>query len=102
VFGVLEGETPLKPVNALEIGLSDEVWKLLEDCWQTERTLRPSVKNVLGRVTAAASICGTLPRVWGVPQQYEDPDSDSAKFGRSLIHPPSGVELTDVRRKIVP
>lgn len=102
VFKVLEGETPLKPMDALEVGLSDDVWKLLEDCWQTERTLRPPVKDVLGRVKVAASICGTLSPVWGEPQRYDDPESDSTKFGRLLIYSPSGGGFTGVRRTTVP
>ena len=84
VFEVLNGGRPSRPANALELGLSDKVWKLLEDCWQTERALRPSVEDVLGRVKAAASVCGTLPTVKGIPKLYEDPASDFTKFGRSL------------------
>jgi len=33
--------------------IPDSVWKLLEDCWQTERTLRPSVGDVSGFVRTA-------------------------------------------------
>ncbi|KAF9648265.1 kinase-like protein [Thelephora ganbajun] len=85
VFKVLGGDKPSKPANALELGLFDKVWKLLEGCWQTERTLRPSVKDVLGRIKAAASVCGTLSPVGGVPQRYEDPDSDFTKFDQLFL-----------------
>lgn len=81
---VLRGARPPKPTNALELGLSDEVWELLEDCWQTERQLRPSAKDVLGRVKLAASACGTLSPVGGVARRYEDLDSTLAKFGTFL------------------
>ena len=84
VFKVMEGKKPSKPTNALELGLSDKVWELLEDCWQTQRTLRPSIKGVLDCVKAAASICGTLPSVRGVPKRYEDLESDSTEFGRPI------------------
>jgi hypothetical protein len=83
VFKVLGGGKPSRPANALELGLSDKVWKLLEECWRAERVSAIG-KDVLGRVKAAASVCGTLPPVGGVPQRYEDPDSDFNKFGRSL------------------
>jgi len=102
VSKVLEGERPTKPANALELGLSDEVWKLLEDCWQTQRELRPSVKDVLDRVKGAASVCGTLPPVESVPERYEDPESDFSKFGRSLSHSPSDVEFIGLCRPIIP
>lgn len=102
VSKVLEGERPLRPANALELGLSDEVWKLLEDCWQTDRTLRPPVKGVLCCVKAAASVCGTLPPVRGMLKRYEDPESDFSKFGTSFPHSPSGVEFIGHRRPIIP
>ena len=81
---VLGGARPSKPTNALELGLSDKVWKLLEDCWQSERRLRPSARDVLGRVKSAASTCGMLPPVGSVAQRHEDPDSAFSKFGTSL------------------
>ena len=93
VFKVVGGGKPSKPANALELGLSDRVWKLLEDCWQSERSLRPSVKDVLGRVKAAASVCGTLPSVKNIPKRYEDPESRLDKWGRSLSRSSSDVKF---------
>ena len=84
VFKVVGGGKPSKPANSLELGLSDKVWKLLEDCWQTQRTLRPSIKDVLTRVKTAASVCGMLCPVGGAPQRHEDPESDFNKFGKSF------------------
>lgn len=84
IFQVLQGTKPSKPTNATELGISDNVWGLLEDCWQTERQLRPPVKNVLERVKLAASACGTLPPVKGVAQRHEDSESPFSKFGASL------------------
>ena len=85
VFQILKGVRPTKPSNATELGLSDGVWKLLEDCWQTDRQLRPSVKDVLDRVKSTALTCGTLPPVGGVAQCRADPDSMFNKFGMSLF-----------------
>jgi len=85
MFKVLVGERPSKPANALELGLSDRVWKLLEDCWQLNRTSRPPIGGVSNRVKGAASLCGILASVGGIPQRYEDPDSDFVKFGMSLL-----------------
>ena len=101
VSKVLEGERPTKPANAVELGLSDEVWKLLEDCWQPQRALRPSVKDVLDCVQGAASLYGTLSPVGDVPQRYEDPESDLSKFGRPLPQSSSDVELIGLYRSIV-
>lgn len=81
VFKVLGGVRPSKPQNARDLGLSDELWKLLEDCWKTEREHRPPVKDVLIRVKSAASTCGILSPVGGVVQQHEEPDLDFSEFG---------------------
>jgi len=98
----LDGRRPSKPTNALELGLSDKVWKLLEECWQAERTLRPPVKNALDRVKAAASACGTLPPSGGMSKQCKDPESDFSKFGRSLPHSSSDAELIGFCRSLIP
>ena len=102
VFKVLGGGTPSKPTNALELGLSDKVWKLLEDCWQSDRKLRPSVIEVSSRVKTAASICGTLSSVGDVTQRQEDPDSDLFKFGRSPPRSSTDLEFMGLCRSIVP
>jgi len=97
VFKVLDGGKPVKPANALELGLSDSVWNLLEDCWQTERALRPPVTDVLSRVKEAASVCGILSPVKNIPNRYEDPESRLDKFGRSS---PSLVKRCNVYRTL--
>ena len=81
---VLEGAKPSKPENALELGLSDKVWKLLEDCWETQRVLRPSVEGVLDRIGRAASACSTLRPVQDVPYGYAEPDPDPTVLSMSL------------------
>ena len=100
-FKVVAGVKPSKPTNALELGLSDKVWKLLEDCWQTQHTLRPSIKDVLGRIKAAASVCGTLLSVGGVPQRHEYFESDSTEFGRPLPHSLRVIEFSVFYRSII-
>lgn len=85
VFKVLKGVRPSKPTNAMELGLCDKVWKLLEDCWQAKRELRPLVKNVLGCIKSAASACGILSPVGGVTQRQEDLDSGFNKFDNLFL-----------------
>jgi len=71
----MRGERPSRPADAVQLGLVDEIWELLEDCWQTERTRRPSVKDVLSCVTAAAWVCGPLPSVGGIAHRHKNPES---------------------------
>ena len=86
VIKVIEGVRPSKPANAPKLGLSDKVWKLLEECWQAERSIRPPVKNVLSRVKAAALGCGTLSPAGSISERYEEPLSAFNKYGGSLHH----------------
>ena len=101
VFKVVGGGKPSRPADSLELGLSDDVWELLEDCWKTVHTSRPSIEGVLPRVKAAAFACGILSPVGGIPQRYEDPDSDFAKFGGSLPRLLSNTELMRFCRPII-
>jgi hypothetical protein len=101
VFKVLGGVRPAKPPNSPDLGLSEKVWKLLEECWQMNSDLRPLVKDVLGRVKSAASSCGILPPVGGVTLRPEDPDSEFNKFGELRSWSPSDVKFTGVCRWLV-
>ncbi|KAF9781364.1 kinase-like domain-containing protein [Thelephora terrestris] len=84
VFQVMGGVKPPKPLNALEIGLSDELWELLDKCWQTKRQLRPQVNDVLSRVKSAASACGNLSPVGDATQRQEVSDSNFTEFDQSF------------------
>jgi len=40
-------ERPERPAEATEVGLTDEMWKIAEDCWQADRDRRPQIAEVL-------------------------------------------------------
>jgi len=101
-FRVCGGGRPSKPPNAPELGLSGEVWKLLEDSWQTERTRRPPAKDVLCRIKTAALVCGTLPSVGDGPKWYEDPEEYLAEFGRPFLYSLSDKKFTGFCRPTAP
>ena len=46
-FRVLGGERPEMPQNAQQIGLTSEMWMLLEDCWDHDPQGRPTAKKIL-------------------------------------------------------
>ena len=98
IIKVHGGGSPPRPAGAPELGLTDKVWELLEGCWKSDRMARPSVKDVLSRVKAAASICGTLSPVGGALPQLDDPESEINKFGRSFPHLSSDVEFLGLCR----
>jgi len=46
---VQKGERPKIPQNAWQMGLTGELWKLLESCWHQDPKRRPSMKKVVRR-----------------------------------------------------
>ena len=46
---ILEGGRPEMPRNAQAVGLTEEMWKLLEACWQQNPKKRPTMKEVVRR-----------------------------------------------------
>ena len=45
---VVAGERPPKPENANDIGMTEIVWGLLQECWRTDRKTRPDISKILG------------------------------------------------------
>ena len=46
---ILEGGRPEMPRNAQVVGFTEEMWKLLEACWQQNPKKRPTMKEVVRR-----------------------------------------------------
>ena len=43
---VLEGKRPPRPSNSEGLGITDEIWDLLELCWAKDASSRPVVNHV--------------------------------------------------------
>jgi hypothetical protein len=46
---ISQGGRPQMPENAHEVGLTNDMWVLLESCWQQNPRKRPSMGEVVGR-----------------------------------------------------
>ncbi|EMD36226.1 hypothetical protein CERSUDRAFT_65942 [Gelatoporia subvermispora B] len=44
---VLSGMRPPRPAEALTVGLTDDVWELMQRCWQPDPRVRPRISDVL-------------------------------------------------------
>lgn len=49
VHAVILGERPPKPGNAEEIGMTEDLWHLMEACWRENRKVRPAIAEVLSK-----------------------------------------------------
>jgi hypothetical protein len=54
---VIRGERPFRPsdckpwgYNCKSLGLDDEMWALVEDCWNTNPDLRPTAREIVQRL----------------------------------------------------
>jgi hypothetical protein len=47
VVRISRGGRPEMPGNAQEVGLTGEMWKLLESCWQQNPEKRPTMEEVV-------------------------------------------------------
>ena len=104
VLKIMEGEKPTKAANALELGLSDEVWNLLEGCWQVDRALRPSIEDVSARINAAAFVCGMLlsPQSGVYPDGTKTQTQNSTSSVGYLSHSSSELEFIRIYRPGTP
>jgi len=51
---VLEGKRPPRPSNSEGLGITDEIWNLLELCWAKDASSRPLVNHVVRCLEGAA------------------------------------------------
>ena len=49
VLQILKGGRPKMPEDAQEVGLTIEMWGLIESCWRQNPKKRPTIKNVVVR-----------------------------------------------------
>ena len=51
---IVRGTRPERPHLSHAIGFADPVWAIVEGCWKEHCSLRPDVRTVVRRLTAAA------------------------------------------------
>ena len=51
---VVNGERPPRPPSREILGLSDEMWLLITDCWDGDPTARPHIAGILSSFEAAS------------------------------------------------
>ena len=49
VVSILRGTRPEMPKDAQAVGLTGEMWNLLESCWQKDPEKRPTMEEVVRR-----------------------------------------------------
>jgi hypothetical protein len=93
---VMSGERPKRPNELRKIGLSDEVWRLVELSWQHEREKRPSISFVLSRLRGATPGISILEKL-----EDFDPNSEESidVLWSVLESPTSKIIAADMTRE---
>ena len=87
-YHVSLGVRPEKPANADAIGISDSLWKLMQRCWEGDRTRRPRIQEVVAGICDAATDWHTdMPPSSTEHREDSDDeeDSDELKYSKFLL-----------------
>ena len=57
VSKIMDGERPLRPREAQELGLTDSVWDMTLRCWQRDPAHRPAIMEVVGSLRERSVYC---------------------------------------------
>ena len=83
VVKILKGERPGRPRGAIGTRFTNEVWDILESCWEHTPRNRPRIGDVLQRLENAS-------RTWiPIPQITPDPLESSTDGSTDDSEPPS-------------
>jgi len=83
---VIEGERPGRPEGAEGTWFTDDLWRTLNRCWETQPGSRPSIEAVLGCLERVS-------RAWKPPSQQvdEDVEMDEDDWDLTTVSDSSGM-----------
>ena len=99
---VISGKRPLRPTNRDILGLSDNVWLLMEKCWDLDPSVRPHISDILAlfETTSRRWISPTSEAIieleLGRPTSRSTPDTESTDMT------PDGVFVTTGGSTVTP
>ncbi|EMD31390.1 hypothetical protein CERSUDRAFT_119782 [Gelatoporia subvermispora B] len=72
---ITTGQRPLRSPQAIQNGLDDDLWQLLQLCWNDKRNMRPLIGSVLSCIVAAPTDSRTKYRV----RRMSDPRNSASQ-----------------------
>ena len=63
VIQIVNGRRPIKPPTAEQLGLTTEIWKLIEQCWSANPSERPTMDDVARTWEGFVNEC-VVPSFW--------------------------------------
>jgi len=94
IVKVMQGGRPVRPERSHALGLSDQLWELVQMCWRQDRNQRPTISSVLDTLEA---ILDNDPQISMPPVEshspYRYPIGDSSS---SVSLPSQPLEVSSV------
>jgi hypothetical protein len=80
---VIEGRRPKRPANSQGVGLSDEIWDMMQTCWDREPSNRPQIGDIVKLLAKAQGITDPSEAPPSGSLTLLPPDGNKALFGVS-------------------
>ena len=65
ILKVINGKRPERPRGGEAVWLTDDLWKMLEQCWSPKPKLRPTAEAILEHLERASTAWKPLPPIGG-------------------------------------
>lgn len=64
IIAIMRGDRPQKPEEAEDLGFTKGLWRVVQNCWITDASKRPDVKDVLFQLNHATWSWDRVRTVW--------------------------------------
>ncbi|KAF9789247.1 kinase-like domain-containing protein [Thelephora terrestris] len=83
ILPVISGARPTKPENAEAIGMTEDIWNLLQETWREDREKRPDISKILGTFCDITGERKAIDSTMGAEAQLDDPGRQNSVDSRS-------------------
>jgi hypothetical protein len=74
---VMHGKRPARPVDSANMGISDTLWQLLQNCWSAELAKRPEVTVIRKFLQQATPTWDSRPPIQALSRNDEDSHTEA-------------------------
>ena len=94
MFKVLEGKRPLRPRSFSDTMALDNLWELMQNCWEQKPEVRPTASQIVERLVGPAIGAKTT------SSTTDWDDKFTSRFRRSLQAEPLLPSVTQIERML--
>jgi hypothetical protein len=80
---VMHGKRPARPASSANMGISDTLWQLLQNCWSAELEKRPGLTIIREFLQQATPTWDSRPPIQTLPHNDEDSHTETNSSTRT-------------------